>query len=587
MAAKTVMEVLAQTVRRYPNKTALRYKEGGSWHDLTWKDYEQTVRRFARGMCALGLPDKGFVTILSANCKEWVFADIASIFAGTVPAGIYPTSSPDQCAYIIGHCGATCVVVEDVKQLEKILEIRDKLPQLKFVVMIKGSSQQKDVYSWNEVLRRASTFSEEDLEKRIKRQTPQDLATLVYTSGTTANPKAVMLSHDNLVFTAEAIVNQLKIGKDDAFLSYLPLSHIAEQMTTIHGPLNAGYDVAFAESLEKLPQNLQEIRPTVFLGVPRVWEKIQAKMVEKGAQASPLKKKIAKWAKSVGLRCGDDHEKQNALAYKVAKKLVYSKVRTALGLDRCRIQVTSAAPIGKETLEFFISLGIPLYEIFGMSECSGPATISYPGQYKLGKCGKSFDGGETKVAEDGEVLMRGRHVFMGYLHNEEATNETIDEEGWLHSGDLGELDGEGYLSITGRKKNLIITAGGENVAPEMLENKLKTIPEVEQAVVVGDRKKYLTALLTLNPEAVTMVGQHQTPINAKTVQELAQCEKFHKYIYGRIQELNGSVARVQTIKNFRILPQTFSEESGELTPTMKVKRNVVLKKFVNEIEAMY
>lgn len=587
MAAKTVMEVLAATVRRYPTKTAVRFKESGTWHELSWRDYNQTVRRFARGVCALGLPDKGFVTILSNNCKEWVFADIGSIIAGAVPAGIYPTSSPDQCAYIIGHCGSTCVVVEDAKQLAKVLAIRDKLPNLKFIVMIKGSSQEKDVYSWNDVLLKASSFSEEELEKRIRRQTPGDLATLVYTSGTTANPKAVMLSHDNLVFTAEAIVRDLDIGKDDVFLSYLPLSHIAEQMTTIHGPLHVGYDVSFAESLEKLPQNLLEVRPTVFLGVPRVWEKIQAKMMEKGAQASPLKKKIAKWAKSVGLQCGEDKEKQNALAYRVAKKLVYTKVRQALGLDRCRIQVTAAAPIGKETLEFFISLGIPLYEIFGMSECSGPATISFPGQFKLGKCGKSFQGAETKIADDGEVLMRGRHVFMGYLHNDEATRETIDEDGWLHSGDIGVLDKEGYLGITGRRKNLIITAGGENIAPEMLENKLKTIPEVEQAVVVGDRKKYLTALLTLNPEAVSMVTRHQIPTAAKTTQELAQCEKFHKYIYSQIEQLNQSVARVQTIKNFRILPTSFSEEGGELTPTMKVKRGVVLKKFSSEIEAMY
>lgn len=586
--ATTVMETLARTVLKSATQPAMRFKDNGVWHEITWQDYQQTVRRFARGLCALGLAEKNFVTILSTNCKEWVLADVASIFAGAVPAGIYPTSSPDQCAYIINHCGATCAVVENTKQLSKLLGIRDQLKTLKFIVLIKGQSDEKDVYTWDKVLLKAEEFSDEQLEKRIRQQSASDLATLVYTSGTTANPKAVMLSHDNLTWVSDTCVKyDLTMTSKDMILSYLPLSHIAEQLTTIHGPMYAGTCVAFAESMDKMAQNLREIRPTLFLGVPRIWEKIQAKIVEKSAQASPLKRKIASWARGVGLRYGKDPNRYSKFSYQLADKLVFSKAREALGLDRCRLQVTAAAPIAKETLEFFMSLGITLYELYGMSESTGPVSVSTFEQFRFATTGRCIKGAELKIADDGEVLARGRHIFMGYLNDPKATQEVLDSDGWLHSGDIGVIDSDGYLSITGRKKNLIITAGGENIAPEMLEDKLKTIPEIDQAVVVGDRQKYLTALITLNPDSLRMIQGKQIASPAKNLEELAHCPNFRGYLNNKIESINGSVARVQTIKNFSILPNNFSEESGELTPTMKVKRGVVLKKYQSEIEAMY
>lgn len=585
--AMTVVEVLSRTLEKYPKKIAVRFKSDGVWQELTWQDYYQSVRQFARGLVALGLNFGDRVCILSYNNKEWVFADIASILVGAVPAGIYPSSSPDQCAYIINHSKAACVVVEDKKQLDKILSVRSQLKHLKFIVMIRGNSKEADVYSWNEVLLKAPEISESEIDKRSARLNAKDLATLVYTSGTTSNPKAVMLSHDNLTWVSQMCVqHELKLTSDDKLLSYLPLSHIAEQMTTVHGPMYAGACVSFAESMEKLPENLREVRPTLFLGVPRVWEKIQAKMMEKAAHASPMKKKIAKWAKKIGLRFGQDLNKESHLRYQIANKLVYSKVREALGLDRCRMQVTAAAPIARETLEFFLSLGIPIYEIYGMSECTGPATVSTQETFKLGTTGPCVRGGELKIAADGEILMRGRHVFLGYLDDPAATQEVIDADGWLHSGDVGVIDEDGFLSITGRKKNLIITAGGENIAPEMLENKLKTIPGIDQAVVIGDRRKFLTALITLTPEALDL-AKKEINSSAQDIKDLSNCDKFYEYLHGRIEEINGSIARVQTIKNFRVLPQTFSEESGEMTPTMKVKRAVVMKKYATEIEAMY
>lgn len=596
--ALTVMEVLNQTARKFPTKPAIRFKDKSKkgshytsnteWTELTWLDYQQTVWRLARGLGAMGIKPADKIIILGHNCQEWVLADVGSICIGAVPAGVYPTSSAEQCAYILQHSKASCVFVENDKQLEKVYALRERLPNLKFFVLMKGSSHIKDVLSWDELLLKSNEFSEEELIRRIKQQKPNDLATLVYTSGTTSHPKAVMLSHDNLTWMSQMCVQfDMKLCDSDELISYLPLSHIAEQMTTIHGPMFVGATVSFAESMDKLPENLREVKPTLLLGVPRVWEKIQAKMEEKASQASFLKRKLLAWASNIGRTLGHDADKNSYLSYKLADKLVYSKVRKALGLDRCRFQVTAAAPISKDTLDFFMGFGIPLYELYGMSECTGPATISTITNLKLGSVGTCIKGGEVKIAEDGEILIKGRHVFLGYLDDPEATKEALDEQGYLHSGDIGMIDDEGFLFITGRKKNLIITAGGENIAPEMIENKLKSIPEIEQAVVIGDKRKYLTALLTLNPEALSVFQSKGMTTRAKTSSELCQCPNFKSYIQSRIEDVNAGIARVQTIKNFRLLPNSFSEESGEMTPTMKVKRAFVLKKYSSEIDLMY
>ncbi len=586
--AITVMDSLARTVQKYPTKAALRFKSNGVWKSLSWQDYEQTVHLLARGLCALGLPERSAVGILSYNNKEWVLADVAAIFAGAVPAGIYPTSSPEQCAYILEHCKASCAIVEDAKQLAKILSIRSQLPDLKFIVLMKGKSREANVYSWDEVLGKAEDFSNAELDLRIQKQSPKDLATFVYTSGTTANPKAVMLSHDNLTWMSQTCVQyDLKLTQKDSLLSYLPLSHIAEQMTTIHGPMYIGACISFAESMDTVANDLREERPTIFLGVPRVWEKIHSKMVKKEGQASGAKKWIAQWAKGIGRRCTQSMGHQNSLSYTIANKLVFSKVRKALGLDRCRLAVSAAAPIAHDTLEYFMSMGIPICEIYGMSECTGPATVTTMQNFKFAKAGFCIKGGELRIADDGEILVRGRHIFMGYLNDAKATQEAIDSDGWLHSGDIGEIDADGFLSVTGRKKNLIITAGGENIAPEMLEDKLKTIPEIEQAVVIGDRKKFLTALITIKPESLEEAKKKIGTNAATNSSDMLASEEFHQYLQKQINSINSTVARMQTIKDFRILPASFSEESGELTPTMKVKRGVVMQKFSNKIDEMY
>jgi long-subunit acyl-CoA synthetase (AMP-forming) len=588
--AKTVMQVLERTSSLWPNLPALKQKRGGAWHETTWKGYRDSVRTAAKAFIALGLEPGGGVAIIGYNSPEWFFADVGAIYAGGIPAGIYTTSSAEQCQYIAHHCEAAIAVVENREHLTKFLEVRDQLPHLKAIVVIDGDGADPaaNIHAWKDLATLAATVDESALEARMNGQKTDDVATLIYTSGTTGQPKAVMITHDNITWTAARVLNLVSLQPGETIVSYLPLSHVAEQAVSIHGPMMAGATTWFAESIDALGDNLREVRPHVFLGVPRVWEKIQAKVMAAGAQNPPLRKKIAAWARGVGLRSNlaEQSGGKKEFLYPLAKKIVFSKVRERLGLDRCRMQITSAAPISRDTLEFFLSLDVPIYEVYGMSECTGPATVSIPGRYRTGKAGFCLPGAELKIAEDGEICMRGRHVFKGYLKNPDATAEALDTDGWLHSGDIGTIDGEGFLQITDRKKDLLITAGGENIAPQVLEGMLKGIPVVAQAVVVGDRQKFLAALLTLDPERVAADAK-LAGSPATTVQEAATCEAFKRWLDGEIAKVNERLARVQTIKKVTILPNELTVEGGELTPTMKVKRKVVNERYAKEIAALY
>ena len=587
---KTIMEVMKSTAEKNRNKVALKTKIGGEWKEMTWGEYYDQVKITARAFIALGLEQGKAISILGNNCPQWFISDLAAIFAGAVPGGIYTTNSPEQCKFIASHSEANIAVVENAEQLAKFKEIRNELPDLKAIVMMNGSDPDEMVYSWAELPKIAQKVTEDELNKRIKAQKPDDCCTLIYTSGTTGNPKGVMISHDNIVWTAGQVIDLIKGGPDDHIISYLPLSHIAEQVVSLHGPCLMGATVWFAESIDKLGDNLTEVHPTVFVGVPRVWEKIQAKMLAIGATAPPLRKKIVAWAKKKGLAGGYAMQegKPYPFMYGLASKLIFSKVRDKLGLDRCRIFISTAAPISMDTLEYFLSLGIPITEVYGMSECTGPGTVSLPEPFKFrtGWAGPTVPGTELAIGEDGEVLMRGRHVFKGYFKNEEATKQTLDPQGWLHSGDVGIIDAKGFLKITDRIKELIITAGGENIPPQVLEGKLKAIPIVNQVVVIGDRRKYMTALFTLDPDKLTAeLAAAGSP--AKNMQEAVNCEKFKAYLQEKVEAVNTTLARVQTIKKFVIIPAEFTPEGGELTPTMKMKRRIINEKYAKEIESMY
>jgi long-subunit acyl-CoA synthetase (AMP-forming) len=585
---KTVPDAFERAKKQFDGRVALKVKRNGAWQSLTWAEYYDTARKVAKAFIKLGLKPHQGVAIIGYNSPEWLMADLGAILAGGVPAGIYTTSTADQAHYIAHHSEAGVLVGENDEQVQKFLSRKADLPHHRAIVQMEGTPKDPTVLSWEKLLKLADEVKDEVLEERIAAQKPNDTATLIYTSGTTGDPKAVMITHENIVWTADALVRGLGFGSDDVGVSYLPLSHIAEQMITIHGPIRMGASIAFSESVEKLPEALKDIRPTYFLGVPRVWEKMQAKMVAAGSSASPLRKKLVVWAKSMGLRGGyaDQNRTARPLLFPLAEKLIFSKVRERLGLDRARFCVTAAAPISKDTLEFFLSLGIPILEVYGMSECTGPATYSPPDAYKTGLCGVVIPGGEIKIAEDGEVLMRGPHVFRGYYKDPESTRAALDEDGWLHSGDIGTIDKDGYLKITDRKKDLLITAGGENIAPQLIEGILKSIPIIAQAVVVGDRQKYLAALLTLDAERLEKEAV-EIGSPARTLIQAAACPIFRAHIQTQIEVVNGQLARVQTIKKFEVIGGEFSIDGGELTPTMKIKRKVIGEKYKAEIASLY
>ncbi|HVX38717.1 MAG TPA: AMP-binding protein [Gemmatimonadaceae bacterium] len=583
-----VMDAFERTARTCGDQPALRAKRAGRWTEITWRAYRDQVRRAARALIALGVAPGDCVTIIGYNCPEWFIADVATIAAGGVPAGIYTTNTPEQCQYIADHCEARVAFVEDEEQLAKFLRIRASLPRLAAIVLMHGAAPDASVLSWAEFLARGEATPERELDARLAGQQEDDVCTLIYTSGTTGAPKAVMLSHHNITWMVEQAARQVDVRAGDHMISYLPLSHVAEQLFSLHSSVVLGTCVSFAESLETLGDTLREVRPHHFLGVPRVWEKMQSKMEATGADAPAARKKLVRWARAVGLAGGyaDQRGENRPLLYPLADKLVFSKVRERLGLDRARTLITGAAPIAQRTLEFFLSLGLPICEVYGMSECTAATTISIPARYKSGKAGYVIPGTEVRIADDGEICIRGPHVFQGYLHDPLGTAEAIDADGWLHSGDIGVLDDDGFLRVTDRKKELIITAGGENIAPQLVEGQLKAIPVVNQAVVVGDRRRYLSVLLTLDPEKIPAVAS-RAGSPARDPVEAARCERFAAYLQREIDAVNVRLARVQTVKRFAILPDELTIDGGELTPTMKLKRRVIAEKYADVIEDLY
>jgi long-chain acyl-CoA synthetase len=597
VAFETIPQRVLGNARRFGAAPAYYVRGSGGWEATSWEGYAADVRRAGAALVALGVEAGQSVCILGANRPEWVIFDVGAMAAGAVPAGIYTTSSPSECAYILNHSEAPVLLVENQDQWQKIASVRGELPHLRHVVMMLPSRgtppDPRDaavddpmVIGWDDFLTRGDG-SGGALEERLEALRPDTVSTLIYTSGTTGRPKAVMLTQDNLTWTADQACGLVGASAKERVLSYLPLSHIAEQMFTIHIASVIGYPVYYAESLDKLLANLVEVKPTVFFGVPRVWEKFHAGVVEKLAGNHGLKAKLAEQATAVGRRViaclnrGERAAIPDAAQFTVFEKLVYSKVREGLGLSAARICVSGAAPISPEVLEFFAGLGVPIYEVYGQSEGSGPTSFNVPGRTKFGTVGPPFPGVEVKIAGDGEILVRGRNVFAGYAKDAEATAEVLSD-GWLNTGDLGEFDSDGFLSITGRKKDIIITAGGKNVAPKLMEGGLRNHPLVAEAVVVGDRRKFLTVLVALDSEAAAKFMAEHNLFGPPD-----QSEDVRAEIQQAVDTVNAHMARVEQIKKFAVLPRELSIAEGELTPTLKVKRNVVTAHFEAEIEAMY
>ncbi|MCB9595022.1 MAG: AMP-binding protein [Sandaracinaceae bacterium] len=564
-------------------------KDGPVWKATSWTDYGDEVERAARALIRLGFEPGQKGCILGFNRPEWVVFDLALMAAGGAPAGIYTTCSPDEVAYILNHSEAPVVLLEDVKQWEKVLAKTDELPHLKHVVMMKGAKRVDDprVLTWEQLLKKGEGDDEGELQRRVDALEPDQVATLIYTSGTTGPPKAVMLSHENLAWTSRILGQVAAMEPGGRVLSYLPLSHIAEQMASIHGPITTGGTVYFAESIDKVADNLKDCRPTLFFGVPRIWEKFHSAIGGKLAGATGAKARIAGWARGVGVKVnamkmrGEEPSGLDALQYALAKRLVFDKLKAAIGLDAATTLVSGAAPISKEVLEFFASLDLIVQEVYGQSEDSGPTSFNLFGRTRLGTVGPVFPGVDVRIAEDGEIQVKGPNVFLGYYKDEDATNEAL-VDGWLCSGDLGKIDDEGFLHITGRKKDIIITAGGKNITPKNIESGIKNHPLVHEAVVIGDRRKFLTAVVSPDLEAFEAWKKERGLSGAPH-----ELREVHDSIWEAVEAVNAKLARVEQVKKIAILPRPLSIEEGELTPTLKVKRAKVSEHFTNEIEALY
>lgn len=598
---KTICDALARNAETYPSQPALSWEEGGSWRTLTWKQYRERVAAAAMGLKGLGVGHGDFVAIMTRNRPEHVITDLGAVHAGATPVSLYNTLAPEQIQYIAEHCGAKVAVVEGREFMERWEKVKADLPALEHVVLLEDAEEFSGydwVLSWDDVLARGAKTLEapggwdafEELRREVK---PEDLATLVYTSGTTGPPKAVMITQRNVVWTVDSLDRTVQYPAGLKGISYLPLAHIAERAATHYLGMTKVGHVHFCPDVLRVFEVVPQVRPHAFVGVPRVWEKVQAGVMAKlAAEPNASKRKIALAAIDAGKEAArlEAEGKPIPLSLKLKKrlfdKLVYSKIRHAIGLDRSMIRVTAAAPISPDTLQFFAGIGLPLAEVYGMTEDTGPATANPPDRIRLGTVGLALPGVEVKLGEDGEILVRGGNVCPGYYKDPEKSAETFDSEGWLHTGDVGTIDPDGYVKVIDRKKELIITAGGKNISPANLESLLKQHPLIGQACVVGDRRSYVSVLVVLDPETAAAWAA-SNGLAFSSVADFSREPRVHAEIQKAVDDANQHVSHVETIKRFIILPTEWTVDSEELTPTLKLKRRVIHEKYAEEIEALY
>jgi len=583
----TLADLLPLSARLYGSAPAVCFKQDDEWVKRSFDQVQETVRSLSLGLIDLGVTKGDKVSILANTRVEWTYVDFAALSAGAVVVPIYQTNSPEECQYVLENSDAKVVVVEDEEQMEKIRAVRDQLPLLEHVVRMTGSSD--DAISLEDLAARGEGRDAAEWEARWRSVTPEDICTFIYTSGTTGPPKGCIISHGNYRAMLNMVQENSVIEGEDVTYLFLPLAHSFALLIQL-GSFDLGATLAYWERDPlKILANLAELKPTYFPSVPRIFEKIYTAATSAMERESGLKKAIFNWAISTGKkvraleRSGREPGFLLRKQYEFADEKVLSKIRGLFG-GNLRLAVSGAAPINPDILRFFDAAGVLVLEGWGMTETSTAATISTPDDFKIGTIGKPFPGCEVKIAEDGEILVKGPNVFQGYYKNEQATRETI-VDGWLHTGDIGEVDEDGFLKITGRKKDIIITAGGKNITPANLENEIKQHPLVSQCVVVGDRKPYLVALVTLDPEeAVAYATEHGLP---EDPEQLAANADVRQAIEDHVAKINEKFARVEQVKKIAILPRDLTQEGGELTPTLKVKRAVVAAKHEQEIEQLY
>ena len=582
--SKTMADLALLAARKHSGRTAVRHKQGDEWVDISFDELGDAVREIALGLMSLGIAKGDKVSILSNTRPEWTFACFGILSAGGVSVSIYQTNSPEEVQYVAHHSEAKAIFVEDMEQLEKVREERENLPALEHIVIFEPSGDSsEDSISLAELRERGREGQEPDLDERIASVTGDDYSVFIYTSGTTGPPKGVMLTHDNYRQVTNMSQQQGIFDADDLVYLFLPLAH-AFALLVQFGAIDIGTPIAFWEKdPQKIIPNLMEVKPTYFPSVPRIFEKIYTLATSNAPDPALLDKAV-----EIGVKVRALQERGEAVpdelqaGFDRAERELYQNVRNIFG-GRIRQCVTGAAPIAKEILEFFFACGVPIMEGYGMTETSTVATVNTLESHRFGSVGKPLPGVEIKIAADGEILLRGANMMNGYFKNEEATRETLEPDGWLHTGDLGYVDEDGFLFINGRKKDIIITAGGKNITPANLENGLKQNRWISQAVVIGDRRPYLVALITLDPEELPKFAEEHNLLP----EDVVDSDEMRAEIQQAVDDVNVHYGRVEQIKKFKILPEDLSQEQGTLTPTLKVKRNVVNDMFCGEIEALY
>jgi len=575
----TVPQQFKETVDKYQDRVALRVKKFGLWHDISWNQYYTYAKYIGSAFVSMGLEKGQCVSIIGDNCSEWVIADLGIQCVGGVAVGVYSTNAAPQVEYTIDHSESVFFFVENEEQLDKWLSFRDRVPKLKKVIVweLEGLRDFDDpmVMTFDGLLELGEKVYREQpnlFEDRMKEVEPEDLSVLIYTSGTTGPPKGAMLTHKNVTWLAEAVNQANPMTDTDEVMSFLPLCHIFERVFSVFGQMHSGHVVNFIESPDTVSQNMMEISPTVGYAVPRIWEKYASTIHIRMSDATWFKRWVYKASFSIGrnraaLKMGFKKVPFYLEAlYWLAYFAVFRKLKERLGFDRMRIAYSGAAPISKDVLLFFQSVGINMIEGYGQTEGSGITCASRADRVKFGTVGPPVPGTEVKIADDGEILVKSPSVFKGYYRNPKSTEETI-VDGWLHSGDIGELDEDGYLKITDRKKDIIVTAGGKNITPQYIENKLKASTYINDAIIIGDKRKYLSALIMIDEDTVVKYAQ-DNKIQFSTYRDLTQSEDIKLLIQGELNQVNKTLSRVEQPKKFTILPKKLYVEDGEVTPTM-------------------
>ena len=581
--------------KRLGDKVALRHKDYGIWNRISWKEYGKNVRTAAAGFLAAGIDLGDRIAILGDNRPEWLICHLGAMTAGGVTCGIYPTSSPEEIEYVVEHSESKILFVENEEQIDKILQIIDRLNVSKVIIWDKqglwGFSHPRVVF-YEEFMAGGQAYLDAHpmgIEDRLAAIQRDDVAMMIYTSGTTGRPKGAMISHENILSLTESLVSVIGEKENDELLSYLPLAHIYENLISVFQAVWTGATVSFVESIDTLSINLREISPTIFASVPRLWEKFVSMVEIKISDSTIVKRAFYRLAINVGLqriRTPEDSPRRKWLniAYWPLYWTVLYHLKRQIGLERIRYSICGAAPASPELFEWFNAIGVPLREGYGQTESTGVIAIQRLDRSRSGYVGEALPGVEIKIAEDGEILSRGKGVFKGYYKQPELTAETI-QNGWLHTGDVGKLE-DGFLKILDRKKDIIITRGGKNITPAFIENKLKFSFYIQDAVVIGDNRKYLTALILIDEDTVNKYAQdHAIPFT--TFADLTKNEEINKLIDKEIDTVNKTLARVETIKKFKLLPRRFYAEDGDVTPTQKVKRRALEKTYGELIESMY